>query len=80
MESDPIESDVARMVYESTRTSPTDVLGLLDLMCELLRARGSAVLCSGLLPPTPTTARHARPRGPAADHRGNPDWTGVHER
>src|SRR5688572_8791520 len=41
MESDPIEADVARMVYESTRTSPTDVLGLLDLMSELLRARGA---------------------------------------
>src|SRR5688572_22834494 len=29
------------MVYESTRTSPTDVLGLLDLMCELLGARAA---------------------------------------
>ena len=36
VESDPIEAGVARMVDESTRTSPTDVLGLLDLMCELL--------------------------------------------
>jgi hypothetical protein len=41
VESDPIEADVARMVYESTRTSPTDVLGLLDLICELLRAQAA---------------------------------------
>jgi hypothetical protein len=41
MESDPIEARVARMVDESTRTSPTDVLDLLDLMCELLRARAA---------------------------------------
>ena len=41
MESDQIEADVARMVDESTRTSPTDVLELLDLMCELLRAQAA---------------------------------------
>lgn len=41
MESDPIEADVARMVDESMRTSPTDVLDLLDLMCELLPAQAA---------------------------------------
>ena len=41
MESDPIEADVARTVHESTRTSPTDVLGLLELMCDLLGARAA---------------------------------------
>jgi hypothetical protein len=41
VESDPIEADVARMVDESTRTSPTDVLELLDLMSELLRAQAA---------------------------------------
>ena len=41
MESDPIEARVARMVDESIRTSPTDVLELLDLMCELLGARAA---------------------------------------
>ena len=41
MESDPIEAGVARMVDESTRTSPTDVLDLLDVMCELLRAQAA---------------------------------------
>ena len=41
MESDPIEAGVARMVDESTRTSPTDVLELLDLMCELLGAQAA---------------------------------------
>ena len=41
MESYRIEAGVARMVDESTRTSPTDVLRLLDLMGELLRARAA---------------------------------------
>lgn len=39
MESDPIEVGVTSMLYESTRTSPTHVLELLDLMCRLLGAR-----------------------------------------
>ena len=41
VETDPIEAAIARMVYESTRTSPTDVLGLLDLICELLQAQAA---------------------------------------
>lgn len=41
MESDQIEADLTRMVDESTRTSPTEVLELLDLMCELLRAKAA---------------------------------------
>ena len=41
VESDQIEADLARMVDESTRTSPTEVLELLDLMCELLRAKAA---------------------------------------
>ena len=41
MESDPIEGGVARMVEGSTRASPTDVLGLLELMCGLLRAQSA---------------------------------------
>lgn len=41
VESDQIEPDLTRMVDESRRTSPTDVLGLLDLMCELLRAKAA---------------------------------------
>jgi serine phosphatase RsbU (regulator of sigma subunit) len=41
MVSDPIESAIARMVEVSTRTSPSDVLGLLDLMCELLSAQAA---------------------------------------
>ena len=39
--SDRIEGAVARMVERSTRTSPSDVLELLDLMCELLRAQAA---------------------------------------
>lgn len=41
MASDPIEGAVVRMVERSTRTSPGDVFGLLDLMCELLSARAA---------------------------------------
>ena len=41
MESESIEGAVALMVDRSTRTSPTDVLGLIDLMCELLSARAA---------------------------------------
>ncbi|HEX2785998.1 MAG TPA: hypothetical protein VHN36_20665, partial [Ilumatobacteraceae bacterium] len=41
MESDPIEAGVARMVDAATRTSPTEVLNLLDLICELLRAQAA---------------------------------------
>ena len=41
MKSDRIEADVARMVDESTRTSPTEVLGLVDVMCELLGAQAA---------------------------------------
>ena len=36
--SDPIERGISRMVEQSLRTSPPDVLELLDLMCELLSA------------------------------------------
>jgi hypothetical protein len=36
--SDPVEGAIARMVEGATRTSPPDVLELLDLMCELLGA------------------------------------------
>ncbi len=36
---DPIEGGVTRMVEMSLRTSPPDVLTLLELMCELLRAK-----------------------------------------
>ena len=39
VESDSIEADVARMVDESARTSPTDVLELLNVVGELLRAQ-----------------------------------------
>lgn len=39
MESDVIAADVARMVDASMRTSPVDVLDLLDVMCELLSAQ-----------------------------------------
>ena len=39
--SDRIEGGVTRMVELSTRTSPTDVLELLDLMRELLRAQAA---------------------------------------
>ena len=39
MESDPLEAGVARMVGEAARVSPTDVLDLLELMRELLRAQ-----------------------------------------
>lgn len=35
---DPIEGPLDRMVAESARTSPTDVLQLLDVMCDLLGA------------------------------------------
>jgi len=41
VKSDRIEADVARMVDESTRTSPTEVLGLVDVMCELLGAQAA---------------------------------------
>lgn len=41
MESDLVASGVARMADESTRTSPTDVLRLLDVMCELLGAQAA---------------------------------------
>ncbi len=41
MESDPIEVDVVRMVAAATQMSPDDVLGLLDVMCELLPARSA---------------------------------------
>ena len=41
MESDLIEAGVARMVSESTQTSPTEVLNLLDLMCELAGAQAA---------------------------------------
>lgn len=41
VKSDQIEADVARMVEASTRTSPTDVFELLDLMCEILRAQAA---------------------------------------
>lgn len=37
--SERIERGVSRMVEQATRTSPPEVLGLLDLMCELLGAR-----------------------------------------
>jgi Stage II sporulation protein E (SpoIIE) len=39
--SDPVEDGVARMVQASSGTSPTDVLRLLDLMCELLGAQAA---------------------------------------
>jgi hypothetical protein len=39
--SDPTEGGLARVVQESTRTAPTDVLRLLDLMCALLGARAA---------------------------------------
>jgi serine phosphatase RsbU (regulator of sigma subunit) len=39
--SGPIEGGVARMVERATRASPTEVLGLLDLMCELVRAQSA---------------------------------------
>lgn len=38
MESDRIEAGLVVMVDEAARTSPTEVLGLLDVMCEVLRA------------------------------------------
>ncbi len=41
MTTDQIEADLARMVDESTRKSPAEVLELLDLMCELLRANAA---------------------------------------
>lgn len=41
MESDQIEADLTRMVEESSRSSPTEVLELLDLMCELLKAKAA---------------------------------------
>jgi hypothetical protein len=37
--SDPNEHGLARMVHEATRTSPADVLGLLDVLRELVGAR-----------------------------------------
>lgn len=39
--SDPIGDGIARMLAELTRLPPTDVLELLDLMCELLPARAA---------------------------------------
>jgi len=39
VDSDPVEVGVARMVNESARTSPTDVLRLLEVMSELVGAR-----------------------------------------
>ena len=42
--SDRIEIGVARMVEQSSRTSPLEVLGLLDLMCELVRAEQARFL------------------------------------
>ncbi len=39
--SDPVESGVSRMLERSMRTSPPDVLSLLDLMCELLGAEAA---------------------------------------
>ena len=39
--SDPIERAVTRMVKRATRTPPREVLGLLDVMCELLGAQGA---------------------------------------
>ena len=41
MESDPNKAGVGRMVVESMRTSPSDVLDLFDVMCELLGARAA---------------------------------------
>ena len=39
--SDQLNGDVARMVQDSIRTSPSDVLELLDVMCELLGAEAA---------------------------------------
>jgi hypothetical protein len=39
--SDHVNGDVARMVQRSIRTSPSNVLELLDVMCELLGARAA---------------------------------------
>ncbi len=39
--SDPVERGVTRMVEQSRRTPPPDVLTLLDLMCELLGAQAA---------------------------------------
>jgi len=41
VQSDPIETGVARMVRESARVSPTDVLDLLDVLCQLLQAQSA---------------------------------------
>lgn len=41
MEPDVNEARVTRMLDESIRTSPSDVLELLDLMCEVLHARAA---------------------------------------
>ncbi|HSM66833.1 MAG TPA: PP2C family protein-serine/threonine phosphatase [Ilumatobacteraceae bacterium] len=39
--SDHVNGDVARMVQRSIRTSPSEVLGLLGVMCDLLGARAA---------------------------------------
>jgi hypothetical protein len=39
--SDRIEGAIGRMLEASTRTAPSDVLGLLDLICELLDAQAA---------------------------------------
>jgi serine phosphatase RsbU (regulator of sigma subunit) len=41
VESDPIEARVTRMLDASLRTSPSEVLELLDLICELLPAQAA---------------------------------------
>ena len=59
--SDPIEAAIAQMVERSTRTSPSDVLDLLDLMRELLGAQAARFHVADY---SVTTLQQIDPTGP----------------